>query len=192
MAADGNQLIGSIMIFAGNFAPRGWAYCDGQLLSINANQALYSILGTTYGGDGRTTFGLPDLRGRLPVGPRHGPGLSNYMLGERGGQEIVAMNTTQIPSHNHQTVVTQGAAYIPVNTTEGDEDEKNPGAGVMAAPGKDLYSSTPNGTYGAASPVSGTTVHILNNGGSIPHNNIQPFLSINYIIALVGLYPSRN
>ena len=102
-----DPMLASIMIFAGNFAPRGWAFCDGQLLAISANSALFSLLGTTYGGDGRTTFGLPDLRGRAAIGPRHGPGLSNYALGQRGGVETVTLNITQIPSHTHLATVTE-------------------------------------------------------------------------------------
>lgn len=187
-----DQMLASVMIFAGNFAPRGWAYCDGQLMSISQNTALFSLLGTTYGGDGRTTFALPDLRGRAAIGPRTGPGLSTYVLGQRGGQQLVYLSTLQIPSHTHAAVVTDGVAALPVNTTSGDEDESNPSAGVLANTGNDIYSSTPNGNYGAAAPVSGTTVTNLPAGGSQGHNNMQPYLAINYIIALQGYFPSRN
>ena len=191
MAADGDQLIGSIMIFAGNFAPRSWAYCDGQLLAISANTALFSILGTTYGGDGRTTFALPDLRGRTPLGPRTGPGLSTHNLGARSGVEEVTLSVLQIPSHTHLGSVTEGAASLPVNTTEGDEDEKSPAGGVLANTGADKFASSSNGYYGSPAPVIGTQVTNDVTGGSKPHDNIQPFLAINYIIALTGLYPSR-
>lgn len=187
-----DQMLASIQIFAGNFAPRGWAFCDGQLLAISTNSALFSLLGTTYGGDGRSTFGLPDLRGRAALGPRHGPGLSNYVLGERGGQETHILTVPEMPSHTHIATVTEGAASIPVNITEGDEDEKSPGAGVLANSGNDLYASSANGHYGAAAPVAGTGVQVLPNGGTQPHNNLQPFLAINYIIALQGYFPSRN
>ena len=188
-----NPTLGEIVMFAGNFAPRGWAYCDGQLLPINQNQALFSILGTTYGGDGRTTFGLPDLRGRTAVGPRNGPGLSNYILGQRFGVETVTLSTSQIPSHTHLATVHEGAATIPVNTTDGDADTTSPSAGVLANTGDDLYASgTPNGTYPAAAPVSGTTVTNLPNGGNQWHENRPPALAINYIIALTGTYPSRS
>ena len=110
-----DPFIGSVCIFGGNFAPRSWAFCDGQLLAISSNTALFSILGTIYGGDGRTTFALPDLRGRMPVGPRNGPGLSDYRLGERGGQEEVVLNTTQIPSHSHIAAGTVQASFTPPN-----------------------------------------------------------------------------
>ncbi|MFD2566795.1 phage tail protein [Pseudotenacibaculum haliotis] len=188
-----DPMMASIMIFAGNFAPRGWLFCDGQLLSINQNSALFSLLGTTYGGDGRTTFGLPDLRGRAAIGPRHGPGLSNYVLGQRGGVETVTLNITQIPSHTHLASVAPGAAHIPVNTTDGDADSTSPAAGVLANTGDDLYTtSAPNGTYPEGAPVTGTTVTNLPTGGNQWHTNIQPFLAINYIIATVGFFPSRS
>ena len=187
-----DPMMASIMIFAGNFAPRGWAFCDGQLLAINANSALFSLLGTTYGGDGRTTFALPDLRGRAALGPRHGPGLSSYNLGQRGGVETVTLTVAQMPSHTHLASVTPGSAILPVNITEGDEDEKNPGAGVLANTGADNYASSSNGNYGAAAPVTGTAVTNFNQGGSQWHTNIQPYLAINYIIAMQGFFPSRN
>ena len=188
-----DPMMASIMIFAGNFAPRGWAFCDGQLLAIASHSALFSLLGTTYGGDGRTTFALPDLRGRVAVGPRHGPGLSNYNLGERGGVETVTLNLTQIPSHNHLATVTEGSAFLPVNTTDGDADSTSPAAGVLANTGDDLYASgTSNGNYPVGAPVTGTQVTILPNGGNQWHTNIQPFLSINYIIAMQGFFPSRS
>ena len=188
-----DPMLASIMIFAGNFAPRGWAFCDGQLLAISANSALFSLLGTTYGGDGRTTFGLPDLRGRAAIGPRHGPGLSNYALGQRGGVETVTLNITQIPSHTHLATVTEGSATIPVNTTDGDADSTSPAAGVLANTGDDLYASgTPNGRYPAVAPVAGTAITNLPTGGNQWHTNIQPYLAINYIIATVGYFPSRS
>ena len=187
-----DPMMASIMIFAGNFAPRNWAYCDGQLMAISQNNALFSLLGTTYGGDGRTTFALPDLRGRAPIGPRHGPGLSSYSLGQRGGVETVTLNITQIPSHTHTAVVTEGSAHLPVNTTEGDEDEKNPAAGVLANTGADNYASSANGSYVSGAPVVGTSVTNLPTGGSQWHTNIQPYLAINYIIAMQGFYPSRS
>ncbi|MFD2566794.1 phage tail protein [Pseudotenacibaculum haliotis] len=188
-----DPMLASIMIFAGNFAPRGWAYCDGQLLAINSHTALFSLLGTTYGGDGRTTFALPDLRGRVAIGPRHGPGLSNYVLGQRGGVETVTLTQLQIPSHTHLASVVEGAAHIPVNTTDGDADSTSPAAGVLANTGDDLYTtSAPNGYYGATAPVIGTSITNLPTGGSQWHTNIQPYLAINYIIAMEGYYPSRS
>lgn len=168
-------MIGEIRLFAGNFAPRGWAFCDGQVLSIAQNTALFSILGTTYGGNGQTTFALPDLRGRASIGPRQGPGLSSYALGEPGGQETVTLTTTQIPAHNHTLNVNNGVGTTtsPVNAVP-----------AVSASRDSEYASTANATM--------ATTAIGNAGGSQPHENRQPYLAINYIIALVGLFPSRN
>lgn len=193
-----DQMLGEIRIFAGNFAPRGWAFCDGQLLPISQNSALFSLLGTMYGGDGRTTFGLPDLRGRAVVSAGRGPGLQNYVQGARGGAEFKTLTVAQMPQHSHIMTLTNlaGSANIPVNTSSGDEDESNPGAGVLANNGNDRFASeaTPNATYGGqAVPVNITgTGTILNNGGSQSFDNRQPYLPIRYIIALTGYFPSRN
>lgn len=171
-----DPFIGQIMQFAGNFAPRGWALCDGQLLAISSNQALFSILGTTYGGDGRTTFALPDLRGRVALHPGTGPGLTGRHLGEKIGAESVTLNTTQLPSHNHGVacLATQGTVGTPSgNFLAGDRTG-----------GDDVYSPTSNATMNAAM--------IENNGGGQGHANMQPSLGINFIIALVGTFPSRN
>ena len=173
-------MIGEIRIFAGNFAPRSWAFCEGQLLAIAQNQALFSILGTTYGGDGRTTFGLPDMRGRVAIGPGSGPGLSTRRLGEKGGVQEVTLNTTQIPSHNHPGALQVGAE----------------GKGVTAvdtAAGNYLGNAT--GTYRTAAGTAGSSINGVstgNSGGNQSHTNMQPYLSVYYIIALQGLYPSRN
>ncbi|WP_426756414.1 phage tail protein [Myxococcus sp. Y35] len=169
--------IGQIMMFAGNFPPRGWAFCQGQLLSIAQNTALFSILGTTYGGNGQTTFALPDLRGRYPMQPGQGPGLSPRTLGEQGGSETVTLLANQMPAHNHSLNVSsqQGDTETPVGT-------------VLAA---DNNATILN--YRAA-PIDGTMnpAAIGAAGGSQPHNNMSPFLCINFIIALEGIYPSRN
>ncbi len=188
-----NPFIGQITIFAGNFPPRAYAFCDGQLMSISQNTALFSILGTTYGGDGRTTFGLPDLRGRVAVNPRRGPGLSTYQLGQRGGLEEVYLNVLQIPSHNHLTQVTEGSAALPVNGTAGAEDSANPVGHVLANYGTDSYTSeAATGNYGSLAPVVGEAVSLTNTGGSQSHENRRPYLAINYIISLFGTYPSRS
>lgn len=164
--------IGQIIMFGGNFAPRGWALCDGQLLAISSHSALFSILGTTYGGDGQTTFGLPDLRGRAPVHAGHGPGLSAYRLGEKTGSETVTLTTNQIPAHTHQLE----AVGNPANSS----DARNNGLGLA-----EIYvAGDPEAQMNPAS--------IRNTGGGQSHNNIQPVLAVNYIIALVGLYPSRE
>ena len=169
--------IGQIIMFGGNFAPRDWAFCDGQLLPISQNQALFSILGTIYGGDGRTTFALPDLRGRVSVHPGNGPGLSSYELGQKGGVEHVTLTIPQIPAHNHK---------VECNTDPGNTPSPA-GAipGAETAAGVDLWTNA---------DADGTMKDsmIQNTGGSQQHENRQPFLAVNYIIALQGLFPSRN
>ena len=169
--------LGQITRFAGNFAPRGWAFCDGQLLSINANQALFSLLGTTYGGDGRTTFALPDLRGRVPVHPGTGSGLSTYKLGQKGGAETVTLNASQLPSHNHQ-----------VQCVSSNGNKPEPGGnlpGAEASAGVDLWTN-------ANSDGTMRSDMLQNTGGGQAHNNIQPYQAVNYIIALQGTFPSRS
>jgi microcystin-dependent protein len=169
--------LGEIRMFAGNFAPRGWAFCDGQILPISQYQSLYSLLGTTYGGDGRTTFALPDLRGRVPLHPGTGAGLSTRRLGERSGTETVTLGVTQMPGHSH--AATLQASSLPGNTSA-------PGGNLPAA-GRNFYST------GAANvAMDGAGVTVGSAGGGQSHPNMQPYLGINYIIALQGLYPSRN
>lgn len=170
-----NPFIGEVFLFAGNFAPRGWAFCDGQLLPIASYQALFSILGTTYGGDGRTTFALPDLRGRAPVGPRQGAGLSNVQLGERSGSETVTLTPNQIPSHTHALLASQD-----------DATRRDPTGLVPARTSEKAYDSGSGGT----SVMDATAVG--NTGGGQAHNNMQPFLGMHYIIALEGTFPSRS
>ncbi|MFH6604505.1 phage tail protein [Maribacter algicola] len=166
--------IGQIIMFGGNFAPRGWALCDGQLLSIASNSALYSILGTTYGGDGRTTFGLPDLRGRVPMHAGNGPGLTPRRLGEKSGTETNTLNVNQLPSHSH-------GVSLPAKE-EGNTDV--PSGNYVAGAGLD--------SFGTTSDSDMATFQTLNSGGSQSVNNIQPFQCVTYIIALTGLFPSRS
>lgn len=174
--------IGSIQMFAGNFAPRGWQFCAGQIMSISANTALFSILGTTYGGNGTSTFQLPDLRSRVPVGAGQGNGLSNWQLGQPEGTETVTLNTNQLPAHNHNVAVSAG----PANSSSG-------GNNYLAVANANLqgdpvtvntYNGTPNAVLGANS--------ISLTGQNQPVANIQPSLGINYIICVEGIYPSRN
>jgi microcystin-dependent protein len=162
--------IGEIILFAGNFAPRGWAFCNGQLLAISQNTALFAILGTTYGGNGQTTFALPDLRGRVPIHPGQGPGLSMYDLGQVGGTETVTLNVNEMPQHTHRQPATNG------------EQTTNRPNGALPA-GGGVYAEDSDGSMLAPA----TTV-----GGSQPHNNIQPYLGVNFIIALEGIFPARN
>lgn len=163
--------LGQIQIFGFGFAPRGWAFCDGQLLPISSNTALFSLLGTTFGGDGRTTFALPDLRSRVPVHVGQGPGLTRYVWGQKGGVETVTLTVQQMPSHNHQPVCSSD-----------DASAGSPEGNLPAAVGTPIYS-----TAGSASMVA-----TQNTGGNQQHTNIQPFLSVYYCIALQGLYPSRS
>jgi microcystin-dependent protein len=162
--------IGQIMLFGGNFAPSGWALCNGQLLSIQQNTALFSILGTTYGGNGQTNFALPDLRGRVPMHFGQGPGLSNFTEGQVGGAETVTLTQLQMPTHTH-----------PLNATDADQTTNRPNNAVFARGG--FYAGTGDGTQMAPLPTA---------GGSQPHENHQPFLVMNYCIALLGIFPSRN
>lgn len=167
--------LGEIRMFAGNFAPRGWALCEGQLLAVSQNDALFALLGTIYGGDGRTTFGLPDMRGRLPVHTGQGPGLSSRQLGSRAGAERVTVTTNQLPTHTH-----------PMEVSADISTSSNPGSNVTARPtGVDLYVDDAPDTDLSSSAI--TTV-----GGGQQHDNVMPFLAINFIIALSGIFPSRN
>lgn len=171
--------IGEIRMVGFNYAPRGWALCDGQLLSIAANSALFALLGTTYGGDGRTTFALPDLRGRVAVHQGQGPGLTPYAIGQRAGFESVTLLTTQIPAHTHAL-----AGFNGTPTTS------NPAGALIASAqttdGNAVNSFAPSANA-ALSPAS-----VGASGGSQPHTNIQPYLCVNFVIALVGIFPARN
>lgn len=174
-----DPFLGEIRMFAGNFAPRGWAFCAGQILSISQNTALFSLLGTTYGGNGQTTFALPDLRGRAPVSSGQGPGLSNYNLGEMAGSESVTLLTSQMPAHTHAA-----------NASTQPGSASSPANGVCAS-GVDSQGGSVNG-YVAAPNTTMAPQAIGAAGGSQPHENRPPFLCVNFIIALQGIYPSRN
>ncbi len=167
--------VGEIRMFAGNFAPRGWAFCDGQLLAVSQNDALFSLLGTIYGGDGRTTFGLPDMRGRIPIHAGDGPGLSPRRLGAKGGAEEETLTVNQMPSHSHTWRATDG---VPVNTA--------PTSAALTKPTPSIYQAALN------SPTNMNTNAVTNVGGSRSHTNLMPFLCVNFIIALFGIYPSRQ
>lgn len=180
--------IGEIRIFAGNFAPRTWAFCDGQLLAISSNTALFSIIGTTYGGDGRTTFSLPDLRGRVAISPGTGPGLPNFQLGERGGQVDNFLNINQLPQHNHSVVANVSSGNATQNSATSGASIASPGSGSGRSftPTAGFNATTPDVSLNGNSVVSGFT------GGNLPVNNIQPFLGTYYIICLFGIFPSRS
>ncbi|SFN42196.1 Microcystin-dependent protein [Bizionia echini] len=180
------SFLAQIIMFAGNFAPRGWAYCNGQLLSINQYSALYSLLGNTYGGDGRTTFALPDLRGRLPKGMGQGAGLQNVTLGALGGKELVTLSVQNMPSHSHDG---SGLSLVlACNEDDGDTNEptgKNIGISESGTP----YNTSANDAAFGNGTVSGST-GLQGNNQSFDVQN--PFVGINYIISLEGIFPSRN
>lgn len=193
--AQQEGFLGEVKMFAGNFAPRGWAFCDGQLLPISQNSALFSILGTMYGGDGRTTFALPDLRGRVAMGVGNGPGLQDYRQGSRGGSEFKTLNITEMPSHNHLATVSGITATINVNEEDGTAKDPN-GKYIGISEVTGIYNSdVPDGTtkMGAETiSVTGGNVSVANNGGNQAFDNRQPYLAIRYIICLQGVFPSRN
>ena len=188
--------IGEIRMFAGTFAPRNWAFCAGQLMSISQNTALFSILGTTYGGNGQTTFALPDFRSRTAVGTGQGPGLTNISLGEVSGTETVTLLTTQMPAHTHTATATVTGSVTPkAFADEGlGDDPTNQFMAVSSASNR-IYTSatqTPDAVMGS-SPISATatiTIGISGNSQPVPIRN--PYLGMNYIICLFGIFPSRN
>ena len=171
--------VGEIKMFAGNFAPLGYAFCDGQLLAVSQNDALFSLFGTIYGGDGSTTFGLPDLRGRIPLHQGQGPGLSTRPLGSKSGEENVTLTLNQIPSHTHTGLASSNPA------TSASLNGNVLARGVDA---DDMFYADSAG----ASPGALVNGMVGNTGGSQPHGNMMPTLCINFIVALVGIYPSRS
>jgi microcystin-dependent protein len=170
--------IAEIRIFAGNFAPRSWAFCDGQLLPVSQNTALFSLIGTTYGGDGRTTTALPNLQGRAPMHPGRGPSLTDRRLGQRGGSENVTLSEAQLPNHTHS-----GIASLDMSSTATPSDTT-----TLGDTGFDNLYQTATGT----NLVDLAPEALPNTGGGAAHQNMQPYLTLNFIIALQGLYPSRS
>lgn len=175
--------IAEVRLFAGNFAPRGWALCNGQILSIAQNTALFSLLGTTFGGNGQTTFALPDLRGRMAISPGQGPGLPSYQLGEQSGEPTHTLIITEMPAHNH-TAQTQLRAKADGGTAS------NPGGNYPAASTARDNIYDPSTDTALNADAAQVTIGIA--GGSQPHNNMPPYLGLNYIICLEGIYPSRS
>ncbi len=178
VAGGSEPFIGQIQTFGFNFAPRGWAKCDGQLLQIASNTALFSLLGTTYGGDGRTTFGLPDLRGRLALHQGAGPGLTNRIIGQKAGAETVSLDANTMPTHTHVATL-KGAIQTPTGF------DSTPTNKVLAS-GNKYFTGNSDTDMGA------TSITNANTGGGQAHANMQPFLCINFCIALTGVFPSRN
>lgn len=172
--------IAEIRIFAGNFAPRSWAFCNGQLLPVSQNTALFSLIGTTYGGDGRSTTALPNLQGRAPMHPGRGPGLTARRLGQRAGVETVTLSEAQIPSHSHTGRATNAPGTAGLAPSTSTSLAKN-------GFGDRLYHSGSGQT-----PVDMSSSTLSTTGGGQAHGNMQPYLAMNFIIALQGLYPSRG
>ncbi len=197
-----------IRLFGGDFAPRTWAFCQGQTLAISTNQALFALLGTTYGGNGIQTFNLPDLRGKTVIGTGQSPGLSQYVLGETLGTNDVTLTSQTMPAHTHTTVVTQpttrgtgtatlnginngdgqaqpGGNYLSNDTTGGAKPYTHPGTGTPVLMSRDAITS-------ANLDIPAPTVTTALTGGNQPHNNIMPSIALNYIICLQGIFPSRD
>lgn len=183
-------MIGEIRMFAGNFAPKTWAFCSGQIVNIASNTALFSILGTTYGGNGTTTFALPDLRGRMAVGQGAGPGLSPITLGQKGGSETVTLSVNNMPAHTHAGMGTVSGNWGMKAAEEASTS--TPSGNVPANSGSQMW-GTDNGFNMAAAPISGTiSATISPNGGGFPFSVMAPYLSVYYIICQQGIFPSRN
>jgi microcystin-dependent protein len=168
-----DPFVAEIRIFPFNFAPRGWAFCNGQILPISQNTALFSLLGTTYGGNGQSTFALPDMQGNVPLHPGQGPGLSLYDLGQQSGSEFVTLLESEMPAHSHtmRAVEDDGSFFTPVN--------------MYLAAGNSMYNTSAvnaNLAFQTLTPA----------GGSLPHNNMQPYLTLNFCIALQGVFPPRT
>jgi microcystin-dependent protein len=173
-----DPFVAEIRIFPFNFAPRGWAFCNGQLMPISQNTALFSLLGTTYGGDGKSTFALPNIQGRAPMHPGQGPGLSLHDLGETGGSDTVTLQQSEMPAHNHA----MGAQTAPL--------------GAVAAPaGATLGRPATGGLYVTGANPALVTMSpsvLAAAGGGLPHNNLQPYLTLNFCIAQQGVFPARS
>jgi microcystin-dependent protein len=181
-----NPFIAEVIMFGGNFAPRGWAKCEGQLLAISSNTALFSILGTTYGGNGRSTFGLPDLRSRNPIGSGNGPGLSNYHQGAGGGHEETTLDVAHIASHSHSVSAKVKASFTPPS---GGANSGTPAGNNFSSSTTNIYSSNGVNVDMASNAVD---VKLGSTGGNVPFSDIQPWCSVQFIIALFGVYPSRS
>lgn len=166
--------VGEIKMFAGNFAINGYAFCNGQLMSIAENDVLFALIGTTYGGDGQTTFGLPDMQGRIPLHQGQGPGLTSRTMGEKAGTETVTLISQQMPSHSHTAAANSGSGA-----------STNPQSNFIAG-----STSTPYNTTAPATQMGVQTIGLM--GGSQAHDNLQPYLVITYLIALYGIFPPRN
>ncbi len=171
-----DPFVAEIRMFPFNFAPTGWAFCDGQLLPLSQNTALFSLLGTTYGGNGKSNFALPDLQGRAPMHPGQGPGLSLHDLGESGGSETVSLLESEIPAHNH---------IVGVNVANGPAELSAPAEATLSITNRSIYAAPPVQSFMSPSALAPS-------GGDQPHNNMQPYLTVNFCIALQGVFPPRT
>lgn len=172
-----DPFVAEIRIMANNFAPNGWAFCNGQVMPISQNTALFSLLGTTYGGDGRSTFALPDLQGRMPMHPGYGPGLSGHELGESGGTASVTLLQSEMPVHAHQLMHSGTAA-------------SSAAPGLSSSFGRTSSAQVYAGGGSTATPAGSQALGVA--GSSVPHNNLQPYLTLNFCIALQGVFPPRQ
>jgi microcystin-dependent protein len=173
-----DPFVAEIRIFPFNFAPKGWAFCDGQLLPLSQNTALFSLLGTTYGGDGKSTFALPNLQGSAPMHPGQGAGLSPHFLGETGGSETETLLVSEIPAHTHNLMAQTGPAGS--NTADS-------ASSLARSAGGSSYKASP---FGATAPLAFQA--LTPTGGSLPHNNMMPYLTLSFCIALQGVFPPRT
>jgi microcystin-dependent protein len=173
-----NPFVAEIRIFPFNFAPTGWAFCDGQILPLSQNTALFSLLGTTYGGDGKSNFALPNMQGNAPMHPGQGPGLSLHDLGETGGSDTVTLLESEIPSHSHALMAVNNVPLV---------NNPTPSTGIARSVGGDLYQTTTN-----SSIVQMSDNTVAPAGGDQPHNNLMPYLTLNFCIALQGVFPPRT
>jgi len=180
-----NQFVAEIRIFAGNFAPTGWAFCNGQLLAISQNTALFSLLGTTYGGDGKSNFALPNLQGMAPLQAGQGPGLSLYDLGQTGGEQTVTLLATEMPAHKHTVRCSSQTPTDPIPPADSSPVNNTWAAGAGTR-GQFFYAQG-FGSQRVMNPLSFSLT-----GGSLPHNNMPPYLGLTFIIALQGVYPPRS
>jgi microcystin-dependent protein len=173
----GSPYIGEIRLFGGNFAIQGWAFCDGQLMAISQNDTLFTLIGTTYGGDGQETFALPDLRGRVPIHQGIGPDGTPYVIGQSAGSETITLTTQQIPAHSHSVAC-------------------GVGSGTQVSPQNGYFAATPGGNSAGFRDTSSGQMHAsalsAPPGGGVPHENMMPFLTVTFIISLFGIFPSQN
>lgn len=174
-----DPFVAEIRMFGFNFAPKGWAQCNGQLLPISQNTALFSLLGTYYGGDGKSTFALPNFEGSVPIGPGQGNGLSEYFLGQQGGNPSITLLQSEIPLHNH--------AFLGANET-GEQKTLANNASLVNAVGGNIYQTNTSANLTQMNPAQAVSIV----GGSLPHNNMQPYLTVNFCIAMQGVFPPRG